>query len=134
VNPPTLSFGATSPVSISSASAGTASLIITTLAAGGCKQASRSTPEFPWYRAGGAVLACAFLLFPPTRRRRWRATLALILFLPILSAGMVACSSNTTSASCTAVTPPTTAGIYTITVTGISGSLAEQGTVTLTVQ
>lgn len=134
VNPPTFSFGATSPVSITGASAGTATLAITTLAAAGCAQARQSSPEFPWYRAGGAVLACAFLCFLPAQQRRWRAMLGMVLLLVVLSTGVEACGGNKGSATCLAIRPATTAGNYTVTVTGVSGAITEQGTVTLTVQ
>jgi hypothetical protein len=133
VNPPTLSFGATSPLSIAGSAAGTATLTITTLAPGGCGQARQSLPEFPWYHAGGAVLACAFVFFLPARRRRWRALLGMALFLVVL-AGVQACGGNKGSATCLAITPGTTPGNYAITVTGVSGAITEKGTVTLTVQ
>ncbi|MGA2887977.1 MAG: VCBS repeat-containing protein [Terracidiphilus sp.] len=135
VNPPTFSFGVTSPVSITSASAGTASLTITTLATAGCGQARHSAPEFPWYRAGGAALACVFFFCIPAQRRRWGAMLGMFLFVAILSTGVVACGGiSGISGTCTAIRPPTTSGTYTVTVTGISGAITEQGTVTLIVQ
>jgi hypothetical protein len=134
VNPPTFSFGATGAVNITGASAATATLTITTVATGGCAQARQSSPQFPWYRAGGAVLACAFLFFLPARQRRWRAMLGMLLFLVVLCAGVEACSGNTKSANCLAILPGITAGNYTVTVTGISGAITEQGTVALSVQ
>ena len=135
VNPPTFSFGATSPVSITDASAGTASMTITTVAAAGCGQARLSAPVFPWYRTGGAVLACVFFFCLPARRRRWRAMLGMVLFLVILSSGVAACGgSSSGGGSCLVTRAATTSGTYTVTLTGTSGTIKETSTVTLTVQ
>lgn len=134
VNPPTFSFGATSPVSVTGIPAGVATLTITTYAAAGCGQARNSSPEFPWYRTGGAVLACLFFFCLPARQRRWRAMLGIALFLVILSTGVEACGGRAANGVCLAISPATTVGNYTVTVTGTSGAITEQGAITLTVQ
>ncbi len=135
VNPPTFSFGTTSPISITGASPGTATLTITTVSQGGCVQATRSAPDFPWHRTGvGAVLACLLFFCLPARQRRWRTMLGIALFLVVLCTGVEACGGNKSSATCLAILPATTSGNYTVTVTGVSGAITEQGTVTLTVQ
>jgi hypothetical protein len=121
-------------VSITGVPAGTATLTITTVSLGGCTQARRSSPDFPWYRTGGgAVLACLFFFCVPARRRGWRALLGMVL-LVVLSTGVEACGGSKGSGTCLAIRPATTAGNYTVTVTGVSGAITEQGTVTLTVQ
>lgn len=79
-------------------------------------------------------MACAFLFFLPAQQRRWRAMLGMVLFLVVLSTGIGACGGNTNSATCLAIRPATTAGNYTVTVTGVSGALTEQNTITFTVQ
>jgi hypothetical protein len=132
LNPPTFSFGSTSPVTITGTSAATATMTIATAAAGGCSASNRNTQEFPWSIPGGATLAVLVLIAVP-RRSRWNRWLALVLLVAGLAAGLSACGSGSTG-TCTAITPPTTAGVYTITVTGASGTTTATGAVTLTVQ
>jgi hypothetical protein len=128
--PPTLSFGSTSPVSITSASAATATLTISTTAATSVALAHPMRPGVPWYAAGSAALACVLLFGVPARRRRWRAMLGMLALLAVLASGVLACGSGGGGGG----NSGTTAGTYTITVTGTSGSTTGTGTVTLTVQ
>src|SRR5208337_2439293 len=132
-DPPTLSFGSTSPVSITGAAAGTATLTIsTTAASSGCGSAYLMPRGVPGNSAGGSALACLLLFVIPGWRRRWRATLAMVALLVALACGVLACGGGTSI--CNSINPGTTAGTYTITVTGTSGSTTATGTVTLTVQ
>jgi hypothetical protein len=135
VSLPTLSFGTTTPVSIAGAAAGTATLTIATTAASSpCTSSSASRREAPWYAAGSAVLACLLLFAIPARRRSWRTMLGMLTLLIAFTSGAVACVRISAS-GCNVVGPAaTTAGTYTITVTGTSGSLTETGTVALAVQ
>lgn len=138
LSPPTFSFGASSPVTLTTASAGTATLVISTTASttATCSASSVTRRPAPWYAGGGAVLACVCLLGIPARRR-WRSLMGMLLLLAMLGGGVLACGggAHSTGNSCPGpVTPGTTAGAYTITVTGTSGLLKESGTVTLTVQ
>jgi hypothetical protein len=135
MSPPTFSFGATTPVSITGAGAGTATLAITTTPASPVCTTELTKPrQAPWYAEGGAVLAC-LLLGIPARRRSWRSMVGLIAVLLVFAGGAIACGSPAEKACPAIVGPPaTTAGTYTITVTGTSGALTETGTVTLTVQ
>jgi len=126
---PTLSFGSTSPVTITGPTVGTATLTITTTAAAGCTQASQMQPGAPWYTGAGAGLICV-LFGMSVSRRSWRTALGTLVLLLTLAAGLTACGSST----CKSSTSGTTPGTYTITITGTSGATAAAGTVTLTVQ
>jgi hypothetical protein len=134
---PTLSFGSTSPVSITSASAATATLTIFTTApsTNGCTAFNRTPRGIPWYAGGSTVLACVLLFGVPARRRRWLSLLGMMMLVVGLTGGVLACGGASGGGGCSPVTyPGTTAGAYTITVTGTSGATTATGTVTLTVQ
>jgi hypothetical protein len=133
VNAPTLSFASTSPVSITGSSAGTATLTIDTTTAAGCQVSNLKPQQFPWPIPGGATLAVLVLVALPRRRQssRW---LALVLLAAGLVAGLSACGSVGHTGTCTAFRPATTAGAYTIVITGTSGASSASGAITLTVQ
>lgn len=133
---PTLSFGSTTPVSITSTSAGTATLTISTTAATTAALAHPDRSGLPWYLEGGAALACILLFGIPARRRRWRNLLGMILLLAALAGSVIACSSVSNSGGGGGGIAGTTPGLYTITVTGTSGSTPVSGTpvINLTVQ
>jgi hypothetical protein len=90
------------------------------------------------YAAGGATLACVLLFVIPTRRRRWRTMLGIIVLFAFSAFGIVSCGggggggSNNGGGGGTS-NPGTTAGTYTVTVTGTAGSTSEATTVTLIV-
>ena len=134
--PPTLSFGSTSPVSITGTTAGTATLSITTTAATISAVSYPKRPGSPWYATSGAALACLLLFGIPARRPSWRTMLGMLMLLASLTASVMACGGggNGGSGGGGGGTTGTTAGAYTITVTGTSGTTTETGTVTLTVQ
>jgi hypothetical protein len=134
--PPTLSFGSTTPVSISGTTAGTATLSIATTAATSAAVVHPNRPGVPWYAAGGATLACILLYGIPARRRRWQTMLGMLALFAALSGGMLACGggSSPNPSPTPATKPGTTAGTYTVTVTGNSGATTATGTITLTVQ
>lgn len=127
-DPPTLSFGSTTPVNLTSSTSGTATLTITTKS--NSTQASTGG-KMPWLPAGGAALACAFLLGIPANRRRWQRILATVLLLVALSLGLQGCTGPKPGGGGLTGTTP---GTYVITVTGVSGTNSGAGTVTLTVQ
>jgi subtilase family serine protease len=133
---PTLSFGSTSPVSITGATAGTATLTISTTAATSASLAKPVHCGFPWYTEGGAALACILLIGIPAQRRRWWTMLGMLALLVTLTGGVLACGGGGGGGIGTGgnSNPGTTAGAYTITVTGTSGTTTANGTVTLTVQ
>ena len=135
-DPPTLSFGATSPVSISGTSVVTATLTITTTAPTSGALAYTAPQGVRWYAASGMTLAFGLLfgICVPSRRPRWR-TWSGFVFLLILAGGLLACGGGSSSnGSVLTSNRGTTPGLYTITVTGTSGSTTAKSTVTLTVQ
>jgi subtilase family serine protease len=141
VQPPTFNFGSTSPLTISGTTAGTATLTVSTTASQTtqCTADNRMQHGIPWYAAGGTALACMLLFGLPGRRRKGRTMLGLVVLLASLSSGVLACGGGgggSNNNTCTPTTTPgTTAGTYTVTVTGTSGSMTPvTGTFTLTVQ
>ena len=140
VDPPTLSFGTTSPVSITGATNATATLTIATTAATSSALHRPARPGAGWL-GGGGVLAC-ILLFGISKRRRWQTLLGLIVFLIAISGGVISCGGGGSGGGGGGSggggggggNPGTTAGAYTVTVTGTSGTMSSTGTVSLTVQ
>lgn len=135
--PPAFSFGTTTPVSISGANAVTATLTISTTAGGGsqCSASLPQRPAIPWYRTGGAVLACLVFFLVPAQRRKGRTLLGLMLLLVVLVGGVASCGGGGGGTSCSNVaTTGTTAGTYYVTLTGTSGTDSAQNTITLIVQ
>jgi hypothetical protein len=133
---PTLSFGSTTPVSITSTTAGTATLTISTTAPTSAALIYPKRPGAPWYAAGGATLtlACLLLFGIPARRRSWRTMLGMLCLLVGLSGGVLACGGGGGGGGGGGSgNPGTTAGTYTVTVTGTASSLTESTTVTVTV-
>jgi hypothetical protein len=132
---PTLSFGTTSPVNITGATAGTGTLTVSTTAITTGALALPARPNsrgVPWTAAGGATLACVLLIGIRTRRRRWLRMLGMFIFLALLAGALVSCNGGGGGGG-NKGNPGTTAGSYTITVTGTSGSITQTATVNLTV-
>jgi hypothetical protein len=124
-----------SSVAITGAAAATATLTITTTASQSpaCGSVSRMQRGVPWYAGGGAVLACVMLFGIPARRRSWLAMLG-ILLLVAFGSGVLACGHSSTTVCNALSISGTTAGTYTVTVTGTSGATTATDAVTLTVQ
>ena len=80
-DPPTLSFGSTSAVDITGASAGTAILTISTTAATSAALAYPERPGARWYNLAGLAFALVFGMGIPSRRSNWRTRLGLLVFL-----------------------------------------------------
>jgi N-acetylneuraminic acid mutarotase len=137
---PTLSFGATTPVNITGTNAGTATLTISTTATTNSALSYPRRHGVPWYAAGGAALACLLLFGVPARQRSWRTMLGMLMLLAALTASVMACGGGGNGngggggGGGGGGIAGTTAGTYTITVTGTSGATTETGTVSLTVQ
>jgi subtilase family serine protease len=135
-NSPTLSFETTTPVSISGTNARTAILTVTTITSqqAACAASSSTPRKISWYSGGGAVLACVLLFGIGPRRRKFCTAISLLVLLVALAGGAIACGGSK-SVSCTPTTiARTTAGNYTINITGTSGSTTASGTIPLTVQ
>jgi hypothetical protein len=135
VNPPTFTF-TTNPVSIASATAATTTLTIATTASQttSCVAVNQAPTGLPWYAKGGAVLACVLLFGIAPRRRKGRTMLGALMLLIAFAGGVMACGGGGNSSNCSPTTTPgTTAGSYTITVTGTSGSMTATNTIALTV-
>jgi trimeric autotransporter adhesin len=136
--PPTMSFGSTSPVSISGTTAGTATVTISTTSPTSGALVHPKPPGVPWYISGGAALACFLLFGVPARRRTWQTMLGALMLFVTLAGGAIACggSSGNSGGGGGGGTSNsgTTAGTYTVTVTGTSGVTTAAGTVSLTVK
>ena len=132
---PTLSFGSTSPVSITGTTAGTATLTITTTAPSTTAFAHPALPGIRWYQ-GGAALACLLLFGIPARRRRLRTLLGMFAFLTFLTTGLISCGGGGGGGGggTGPTNPGTTPGAYVISVTGTQGAVTATTNVTLTVQ
>jgi hypothetical protein len=135
---PSISIGSSNTVSVTGSTAVPATLTIFTTASSStsCTAENRMPSGILQYKGGGAALACLIILGIPARRRNWQSKLGMLLLLVAIVGGVVACGSGGGGGvPCpTTVTTGTTAGVYTITVTGTSGTLTETGTVSLTVQ
>jgi N-acetylneuraminic acid mutarotase len=133
---PTFSFGGTTPLTFAGPNPRTATLTVTTTATTRGALDYRKRPRAAWYMISGATLACMLIFGIPTHRRRWQTMLGLLALMVTLSGGVLACGSGGSSSvgAGGGGTPGTTAGTYTITLTGTSGGVSETGTVTLVVQ
>jgi hypothetical protein len=123
-------------VAISGATARTSILTVATTAATTAALDLPKRSGIPWYAAGGSSLACVLFLAMPARRRRWRMIPSMILLFACVAVGLVSCGgggSATKGGGGGTGNPGTTAGTYTVTVSGNSGSATEITTVTLTV-
>ena len=137
VNAPTINFGSTGTVNITSASPGTATLTVSTIASqqSSCVASNQLPRGIPGYAKGGFVLACLLLFGFVPRQRKGRSMFGALLLFVILTGGVLACNGGAKTTTCTnVVVPGTTAGSYTITITGTSGSTVASNTVILTVQ
>jgi subtilase family serine protease len=130
---PNLSFGSTSPVSVTGFNPATATLSISTTPASTSAVHPSVRPGARWYPAGGAVLAC-LLFFVAPARRRGLSLLGMLFLLVVLAGGVASCGGGGGSPGGGGVTPGTTPGQYTITITGTSGTTTANATITLTVQ
>jgi len=132
-HPPTLSFGSTTPVSVTDTNPHTATLTVSTTAASSSftlyTLPGRPSRRTTW----GITLACILLSLVLSRQRNSRSGFAMLVPILMLAGGMLACGTSSSSTGGTN-NPGTTAGVYTITVTGTSGTSTATSMVTLRVQ
>jgi len=118
----------TQPAAISGTSAVTATLTVSTT---GSSTAAMHNPLPKIFGFGGGTMAVAVLFGVPFRRRKWHTMLGLLLLCAAFM-GATGCGGVSST------TPPanggTTAGAYTFTVTGTSGTISQTATVAVTVQ
>jgi len=136
--PPTLSFGSKSTVDITGTTPVTATLTVTTKAATSSAMIYPKRGGVPWYAAGGPALAFVLFCGIPARHRNRRTVFGMLALLVMLAGGVLSCGgggggSGGGGGGGTG-NPGTTAGSYTITVTGTSGTTTATGTVALTVE
>jgi hypothetical protein len=141
-NDPATCALAPASVTIAGATAGTSTLTLTTTAATTAALTRPKPGSSRWYAAGGASLACVLLFVVPARRRHLRTMLGMIVLFACLAVGIVSCgggggggggSSGGGGGGGGTSNPGTTAGTYTVTVTGTAGSTTQTTAVTLTV-
>ena len=122
------------PASVTPAANGTATATITISTTATTTSMNDNKSKFWPSAGGGAVLACLLFFWIPKKRRSWLAMVVLLVFF-VSMAGM-ACGGGGGGGSNSGGTtnPGTTAGTYTVTVTGTSGSLSHTATVSLTVK
>jgi N-acetylneuraminic acid mutarotase len=117
------------PVTISGSTTQTTTLTVNTTASASAINRGR---RFFRPRVSGTALACIIMLVGvPARRRRWWEILGMIVLL--FSVVGLGCGGSGNSGG-GGGNSGTTPGAYVITVTGNSGSITQEGTVSLTVQ
>jgi hypothetical protein len=84
--------------------------------------------------AGGTTLACILLVGIPVRRRRWWSILGMLVLFSVLGGALGCGGSGNGGGGGGGGNAGTTPGTYIITVTGTSGNITQEGTVSLTVQ
>src|ERR1019366_8430172 len=95
-----------------------------------CSTSPSQTQRSSWYAAGSAALACILLFGIPARRRSWRTMLGMLVFLVSLTGGVLACGGGGGSTGGGGTSNPgTTAGTYTVTITGTSDTATDTSTV-----
>jgi trimeric autotransporter adhesin len=129
---PTLSFGSTSPVSITDTTAETATLTVSTTAP--TTAALPKPTSSGGYGGAATFLALIVLCGIPAQRKRWRRYFALT-FLAVLAYGAFGCGGSSSSRTTGGGgSPGTTPGTYTVTITATSGSINATTTLNVVVQ
>lgn len=135
VNQPTCSIAKS--VEVQGTTPQTATLTISTTA----PTSARSNPAGPFGRGSGIAFACLLIGGLAGRRKAWRRYLGLVvLAVALVSIPMIGCSGGSvgpapgSGGGGTSSAAGTTAGTYTVTVTGTHDSIQSSTPVTLTVQ
>jgi Bacterial Ig-like domain (group 3)/FG-GAP-like repeat len=133
--PPTFSFGSTSPVAITGTGGATATLTVTTTAPSNSAYLRPTGGNLRWCGISGASLALMLLFGIRRRHIRWGAALRMGLLLVAIGCSSLGCGGNSGSGGGGGSgAPGTTAGTYTVTITGTSGTISATNTITLIVQ
>jgi len=127
-DPPILSLGSSSVVSIKGTRAATATLTISTTPGSRVALFDPKRAVKSWYM-GAASLACILIFGLKARRRRWQTLLTLLACLGVLPSAMLGCGFRVRT-----MNPGTTSGTYIVTVTGSSGATTASAKVAVTVQ
>ena len=130
---PTLNFGSTSPVIVTPAASGAATLSITTTAATTSALRYPSRGGSPLALAGGAAMAGLLFLMLPFKRRRLPVALALA-FVLYATGALAGCGSGGSGGGGGGGSTGTTAGNYTVTIAATSGSIVQTTPVTVIVE
>ncbi len=132
-NLPTITFSPTNPVQITGIR--TEVITMTIFTAPNSSSVSQNVPASRWYETGSAAMACLLLFWFPARRRNLGNLLGAFALLAVLVSGATGCTANLSGAAAIPETDTgTTAGSYTITVTGTSGATVVIAPITLIVQ
>lgn len=120
VDVPTCSAGSGSPITVTAAGAVPGTVTVSTTAASTlARKGSGATAQLKskgWLGAGGVALACVLLFGIPARRRAWKSLLGVLVFMAAL--GVLSGCGGGGGGTVTQQDPGTTAGAYTVTVTG----------------
>jgi hypothetical protein len=129
------SCSVTAPAPITGTSAVTATLTVNTTAAFAKSTSDNTAPRNPLrhiFPIGGADIAALLFLAPVVRRRRWNPWLGLLL-LAVVAGATIGCGGAMKTAPSATTNPGTTAGTYTVTVSGVGGATMTTTAVTVTV-
>lgn len=122
-----------SPGSMNLTAGGTGTAVISLTSAGPTNTCLSTTATNGTGGIGGVALAGFLLLLVPARRRRMLRGASLILLMGLGLAIMNGCAAGTVEVCPNDATAGTTAGTYTVTVTGTSGGLSVTAPATITV-
>ena len=130
---PTVAWGSSNPLEITGSKPVSATLTVSTTAR--TISAVQSAPRAPnrWRTKAGAALACFALFWIPLKRRGKGKMLVALGLLAGLAGGPIACTGALKGME-SAAASGTTAGTYTVTVTGTSGSTTASAAVFLVVE
>jgi pseudomonalisin len=128
--PPTC---AVSPVTLNLAAGGTGTATISVTSAGPYNECLSNSASNLTGELGGAALAGLLVLLIPVRRRRALRGVVLVSVLGLGLGLLNGCSAAVTVVCSNLAAPGTSAGTYTVTVTGTSGTLSETAPVTINV-
>jgi hypothetical protein len=120
-------------VTLNLAAGGTGTATISVTSAGPYNECLSNSASNLTGELGGAALAGLLVLLIPVRRRRALRGVVLVSVLGLGLGLLNGCSAAVTVVCSNLAAPGTSAGTYTVTVTGTSGTLSETAPVTINV-